>query len=261
MATVSKPESFLTPDITPESLYFTNHLGAKSGQTLEEFTQQFDLVKSIHLEGKARNFQHAVGVVKALNQVADDYELAFPMEPPLNRKVMNAIGFWHDSGEDEADSAQLFASFAKKLGFSPEESKTVELGILSTAECVNPGTREEKVVGIGDLFGLGNKDYAAVKARSKEYMEEDKEKKGDSFNETEYRKENLRRVANFLSKNFSLRGVELPWLTQAKTTYCLMVLEYAKDQGKQTSEIINDLGKKAIKLFSAGKKNLSDKLS
>lgn len=234
---------------TSEHVYYNDGWGSKSAQTLVEFSLLWKTAQDNHMAGRAHNFDHGVTVLVKVNQLADQYELEHPDEPALDRKVMNAASLWHDAAEDEADAAGLFAFHAERLGYSLTESQSIQSAILSTAETVQPTTREEKVLGIGDLFNLGCGDDADVRAKSKDFMEEAREKLGNAFNERSYRSINLRRVANFITKDFTLGGFERDWLIQAHSTVRRMIREFAEDYRQGLPEVIKDLGSAAINLF------------
>jgi HD superfamily phosphodiesterase len=245
------PEELKPPAYTPEQFYTTSDWGIKSGLTLLQFTNLWLSAQEKHTDRKAHNFEHAVHVLGNAAELADDYEAVFPDESSLNRKVLFAAALWHDVAPSETGSAQLFAEQAASFGYSLGESAMVETAILTTAEQLQPGTREEKILAIADyLRDLGLHSIEAVEHRADEFRDEAKAEQGPAFDEVVYRSGNFQRLANYVTKNLSLDGFERKMLTAAQDTVRRMIIDWAKEQHEDLPEFVRRLGGSAIELFN-----------
>lgn len=251
MATESTHESQITLPASPEAFYATGDWGAKSGQTLEEFSFMWGWAAENHGDRKARNMTHAIGVMFSTNQHADGYELSHPNDEPINRKLLNAMAICHDiAGLDEKTAAAMFVKAGSTFGYDDDETAQVSHGILSTDELVEPSTREEMLLTMGDMDNLAEPDYSKVKQRSQQFEAEARDTEGNRFDWVGYHRKNLGRVTNFVMKAISLGGYEKDWQNKVHITARQMIRDFAMERGLPVPECVQEIGGTAIELFS-----------
>jgi predicted metal-dependent HD superfamily phosphohydrolase len=136
------------------------------------------------------NLAHTQGVVKAVSQIANHYQ--------LNEKdffIVTAAAWFHDAGyfEDskhhEAKGAEIANVFLRKYMVDEDVILSIDNCILATKMPQSPKNKLEEIVCDADLFHLGTDDFTET---NKLMRKEAEAKKGIDISKDEWRKGTIR---------------------------------------------------------------------